>query len=186
MATGRVHGWTSAFGRNLAEAVTYPFESWRGTAGLVAVTVATYTLLVLTSMPGYSLQMLADGLRWFDLVLVDLTDTIYRTDGSTGLAIVALYAVLTGVAAVNAAAQLRLVGLAGLTDLTGVLPGVLASGCASCGAGLLGFLGFAGGLAALPYDGALLRIGGLVLLVFFLGRAGHPERCVVSPGVTEG
>ncbi|MFC4541363.1 hypothetical protein ACFO5R_05425 [Halosolutus amylolyticus] len=175
----------SGYLRNLSAAVSYPFETWRGTIGLVAVTLATYVLLVLSTMPEFSLQMLGDGLHWFDYVLVSLTETIYRTDGLSSLGIIVLYAVLTGVAVVNAVAQLRLVGPTGLTDLSGVVPGLLASGCASCGAGLLGFLGFAGGLAALPYDGALLRIAGLALLLFFLGRAGHPERCAIAPEATE-
>lgn len=162
---------------NLSAAVSYPFETWRGTIGLVIVTVATYLLLILSAMPEFSLQMLGDGLHWIDYVLVSLTETIYRTDGPSAIAVIVLYALLTGVAVVNAVAQLRLVGPTGLTDLSGVLPGLLASGCANCGAGLLGVLGVAGGLAALPYDGTLLRVGGLALLLFFLGRAGHPERC---------
>lgn len=170
---------------NLSEAVSYPFETWRGTIGLVFVTLATYVLLILSTMPEFSLQMLGDGLHWFEYVVVSLTETVYRTDGWTGLGIIVLYALLSGVAIVNAVAQLRLVGLSSLTDLTGVLPGLLASGCASCGAGLLGFLGFAGGLAALPYDGALLRVGGLALLLFFLGRAGHPERCAFTAEATQ-
>ncbi|TMT86483.1 hypothetical protein E2L06_07670 [Haloterrigena sp. H1] len=170
--------------RNLAAAVSYPFETWRGTFGLVFVTVATYVLLILSTMPEFSLQMLGDGLDWFAYVLVSLTETVYRSDGWTGLGIIVLYALLSGVAVVNAVAQLRFGGLSGLTDLSGVVPGLLASGCASCGAGLLGFLGFAGGLAALPYDGALLRIGGLALLVFFLGRAGHPEQCAFDTEAT--
>lgn len=172
----------AGFARNLTESMTYPFESWPGTAGLVLVGFATYVLLVGSTMPEFTLQMLGDGLHWFDDVLVSLTETIYRTDGLSGLAIIGLYALLTGVAVVNAAAQLHLVGLSSLTDISGVVPGLLASGCASCGAGLLGFLGFAGALTLLPYDGTLLQLGGLVLLVFFLGRAGHPERCALAPG----
>ncbi|RKD89039.1 hypothetical protein [Halopiger aswanensis] len=168
---------------NLSAAVSYPFETWRGTIGFVLVTVATYALLILTTMPEFSIQMLGDGLHWFEYVLVSLTETVYRTDGWTGLAVVVLYALLSGVAVVNAVAQFRFVGTSSLADLTGIVPGLLASGCASCGAGLLGVLGFAGGLAVLPYDGALLRVGGLGLLLFFLGRAGHPERCGVA---TEG
>ncbi|PCR88947.1 hypothetical protein [Natrinema ejinorense] len=168
---------------DLGAAITYPFETWRGTIGLVAVAAATYVLLLLSTMPAFSLQMLGDGLYWFEYVLVSLTETVYRTDGWTGLAVVVLYALLSGIAVVNAVAQFRFVGPSRLADLTGIVPGLLASGCASCGAGLLGFLGFAGGLAALPYDGALIRIGGLVLLLFFLGRAGHPERCAIP---TEG
>ncbi|UHQ95143.1 hypothetical protein [Haloterrigena alkaliphila] len=170
---------------NLSAAVSYPFETWRGTIALVLVAFATYVLMILSTMPEFSLQMLGDGLHWFEYVVVSLTETVYRTDGWTGLAVVVLYAFLSGIAVVNVAAQLRLVGLSSLTDLSGVVPGLLASGCASCGAGLLGFLGFAGGLAALPYDGASLRVGGLLLLLFFLGRAGHPERCAVTSGVTK-
>lgn len=168
---------------NLLEAASYPFETWRGTIGLVLVTVATYVLLIVSTMPEFSLQMLGDGLHWFEYVVVSLTETVYRTDGWTGLGIIVLYALLSGIAIVNVVAQLRIVGLSSLTDLSGVVPGLLASGCASCGAGLLGFLGFAGGLAALPYDGALLRVAGLALLLFFFGRAGHPERCAIA---TEG
>ena len=168
---------------NLSEAASYPFETWRGTIGLVLVTVATYILLILSTMPAFSLQMLGDGPHWFEYVVVSLTETVYRTDGWTGLGIIVLYALLSGIAVVNAVAQLRIVGPSSLADLSGVVPGLLASGCASCGAGLLGFLGLAGGLAALPYDGALVRVGGLLLLLFFLGRAGHPERCAIA---TEG
>ncbi|WP_254768486.1 hypothetical protein [Salinilacihabitans rarus] len=170
---------------NLSAALSYPFETWRGTVGLVVATLAVYVLLILSTMPTFSLQLLGDGLRWFDYALLSLTETVYRTDGATGLAVVALYALLSGVAIVNTVAQLRLVGPSGLADVSGVLPGVLASGCASCGAGLLGFLGFAGGIAALPFDGALLRVGGLFLLAFFLGRAGHPERCALATEVGE-
>ncbi|WP_255193260.1 hypothetical protein [Natronobeatus ordinarius] len=165
------------FLRNLAAAVSYPFESWRGTIGLVIVSLAIYVLLILSTMPAFSLQLLGDGLHWLDYALVSLTETVYRTDGPSGLALVVLYALLSGIAIVNAVAQLRVVGLSSLADVSGVLPGFLASGCASCGAGLLGFLGFAGGVAVLPFDGALLRVGGLLLLLFFLGRTGHPERC---------
>lgn len=170
---------------NLSAAVSYPFETWRGTIEVVVVSLAIYVLLILSTMPAFSLQLLGDGLHWFDYVLVSLTETVYRTDGPSGLAIVVLYALLSGIAIVNAVAQLRVVGLSSLADVSGVLPGFLASGCASCGAGLLGFLGFAGGVAVLPYDGALLRVGGLLLLLVFLGRAGHPERCSFATEVTE-
>ncbi|QLG48375.1 hypothetical protein [Natrinema halophilum] len=167
----------SEYLRNLSAAVLYPFETWRDTIGLVVLSLAIYVLLILSTMPTFTLQMLGDDFHWVTYVLVSLTETIYRSDGWTGLSIIVLYAVLSGIAVVNAVAQLRAIGPSSLTDLTGIFPGLVASGCASCGAGLLGFLGFAGGIAALPYDGALLRVGGLALLVFFLGRTGHPERC---------
>lgn len=59
----------------------------------------------------------------------------------------------------------------------------LVAGCASCGAGVLGALGFVGAMAALPFDGNLLRVGGIGLLLLFLGRAGDPRTCSVDGGV---
>ncbi|MFC6730566.1 hypothetical protein ACFQDG_18090, partial [Natronoarchaeum mannanilyticum] len=56
------------------------------------------------------------------------------------------------------------------------------AGCASCGAGVLGALGFVGAMAALPFDGNLLRVGGIALLLFFLGRAGDPQTCSIDGG----
>jgi len=166
--------------RNLGAAVAYPFETWRGTVGVTITASLTYVLLILSTMPEFSMQMLGDGLHWIDFVVVSLTETVYRSDGLAGLAIIAAYATFTGVAVVNTAARLRTVGRSSLTDLSGVLPAFLASGCASCGAGLLGTLGFVGGVAVLPYDGMLVRVGGLALLAFFLGRAGRPDRCLAG------
>lgn len=169
------------FPADLFDAMVYPFESWRGTLGLVAVTFLTYVLLVMSTMPEFTLQMLDDGLHWFEFVIVSLTENIYQTDGWSGLGAIVLYAWLTGVAVVVAVGQLQIGSSSGVASLTGVGPALAASGCASCGAGLLAFLGFAGGLTLLPFDGALLRFGGILLLVYFIGRAGHPDRCRVEP-----
>lgn len=169
------------FSSDLYDAMVYPFESWRGTIGLVGVTFVTYVLLVVSTMPEFALQMLGDGLHWFEFVIVSLSGNIYETDGWVGLGAIVLYAWLTGVAVVVAVGQLQIGSSSGVAGLTGVVPALAASGCASCGAGLLAFLGFAGGLTLLPFDGALLRVGGLVLLVYFIGRTGHPDRCRIEP-----
>lgn len=165
------------FSSDLYDAMVYPFESWGGTIGLMAVTFVTYVLLIVSTMPEFALQMLGDGLHWFEFVVVSLTENIYMTDGWPALGAIVLYAWLTGVAVVNAVGQLQIGSSSGVASLSGVVPALAASGCASCGAGLLAFLGFAGGISLLPFDGALLRFGGLLLLVFFIGRTGHPERC---------
>ncbi|ELY61007.1 hypothetical protein C492_09705 [Natronococcus jeotgali DSM 18795] len=114
---------------------------------------------------------------------VSLTETVYRTDGSSGLGAIVRYALLSGIAVVKVVARFQIVGLSSLADLSGVVPGLLASGRASRGAGFLGVPGSVGDLASLPYDGALRRVGGLLPSLFFSERAGHPERCGV---VTEG
>lgn len=166
---------------DLWAALSYPFASRGRIAITLAVAVGTYVLLILSTFPTYSMQMLSHGLQYFDTAVVALTQNTLRTVGYRGFGLIVTYAVLTGVAVTNVAAQFRLVGIDSTRDLVGVLPGLLASGCASCGAGVLGLLGFAGAMAVLPFHGDLLRVGGIVLLLGFLARSGDPQRCRVSP-----
>jgi hypothetical protein len=166
------------FGSQLGRALAYPFSSGPRLVATVTVAAVTFVLLILSTFPTYTMQMLGAGVQQYLIrVFVDLLDTTYRSVGAVGVGLIVAYAVLTGVALVNATAQLRVTGISSLSDLTGVIPGLLASGCASCGAGMLGFLGFTGALAAMPFHGDLLRVGGLLLLLFFLGRAGDPRQC---------
>ncbi|WP_267642215.1 hypothetical protein [Haloarchaeobius amylolyticus] len=170
------------FGAGLREALGYPVGSPRRATAALLVAVLTYCVLVLSTFPTYSAQMLGAGLHYLDYVLVSLTQTTVRSNGWLGLALIVVYAALTGVAAVNAVAQVSVQGLSGSTDLGGTLPGLVVSGCAGCGAGVLGLFGFAGALAAMPFHGNLLRVGGLLLLLFFLGRTGDPTTCRYRPG----
>lgn len=165
------------FGGQLRTALAYSFGSGRRAVAAGVVAVATYVLLVLSTFPEMSIQMLGAGLHWVDETLVLLTRNTYATNGATGLGLLVAYAALTGVAVVNTAGQVRTMGVSSASDLVGVLPGLVASGCASCGAGLLGFLGFAGAMAALPFHGDLLRVGGIALLLGFLARSGDPREC---------
>lgn len=164
-------------GNGLAAALSFPLTTNRRALGAAVVAVVTYVALVLSSFPEYSAQMLAAGFGYLDNAVLALTANTYATIGPFGLGLIVMYAVLTGVALTNVVTQLRLQDVSGVRDLVGVVPGLLASGCASCGAGVLGLLGFAGALAAMPFDGNLLRLGGIVLLLFFLGRSGDPRTC---------
>ena len=162
-------------------ALAYPLTSTARTLAFAGSAAVTYVVLVLSSFPAYSLQMLTADPRYLDEAVVALTANTYATVGAVGLTLVVAYAVLTGVAVTNAVGQVNRRGLAGTSGLSGVVPGLVASGCASCGAGLLGLLGFAGALTTLPFHGNLLRAGGLVLLGWYLARAGDPRYCTVSP-----
>lgn len=166
------------FATQLVAALRYPFTSWSRLVTATVLAAATFVVLILSTFPTYTIQMLGAGVRQYLLrAFLDLLDTTFRSVGFIGVGLIASYAVLTGIAVVNVATQLRVAGLSSLSDLTGVLPGLVVSGCASCGAGVLGLLGFTGALAALPFHGDLLRVGGLLLLLFFLGRAGDPRHC---------
>lgn len=169
----RLSRWTDDFGA----ALRFPLSSPRRAVATTIVAVAVYLLLILSTFPEYSIQMLGAGLGYLDTAVVALTRTTYRSVGWLGLGLIVAYGVLTGVALTNMVAQVRFQGVSDASDAAGLVPGLVASGCASCGAGLLGFLGFAGVLAAMPFHGNLLRVGGLVLLVGVLVRTGDPRTC---------
>lgn len=167
-------------GGRLGRAMQFPVSSGRRLALTALAAVATYVVLILSTFPGMSVQMLAAGPQWFDETLVLLTQNTLATVGVAGLALVVVYALLTGMALTVTAAQFRADGGSSASTLGGVVPGFVVSGCASCGAGVLGLLGFAGALAAMPFHGNLLRLAGILLLVGFLAHAGDPRRCRVD------
>jgi hypothetical protein len=168
--------------RDLCDALGYPLTSDARLLVTAVVTVATYVVLVLSSFPQFSVRVLAIDPTDVGYAVTALTREVYLTTGYLGLALVAVYAVLTGIAATNALALVQRAHRRGASTIVGVLPGLLAAGCASCGAGVFGALGFVGAMAALPFDGNLLRLGGIALLLVFLGRAGDPRTCAVDRG----
>ena len=176
--TGASRGWT----RSLRDALVYPLTSDLRLLSTAVGTVVTYVVLVLSSFPQFSIQVLASDPADVVYAVSALTREVYLSTGAFGLALVAGYAVLTGIATTNALALVRRARRRGASTIVGVLPGVIAAGCASCGAGVLGVLGFVGAMATLPYDGNLLRVGGIVLLLYFLGRAGDPRTCSLDGG----
>ena len=167
------------FRANLVAALSFPLTTNQRVLSAAIGSILTYVVLILSSFPEYSVQMLAGGLYYVDDAVLALTANTYASIGSLGLGLIVAYAVLTGIAMTNVIAQLQMHTISSVRDLFGVVPGLLASGCASCGAGVLGLLGFAGALAALPFNGNLLRLGGIVLLLYFLHRSGDPRACEV-------
>lgn len=173
-------GWTAGvrdWSRDLRDALAFPLTSDGRLLLAGAVTLLTYVVVVLSTFPRFSLQVLSRDLGDLPWSVAVLTRETYLGGGWTTVALVVAYALLTGVAVANAVAHVRQVRSSGVSTVAGVVPGFVAAGCASCGAGVLGALGFAGALATLPYGGDLLRLAGVLLLLFFLGRAGDPRRC---------
>jgi len=179
-----VSGTSGVAGRNwardLRDALVYPLTSDLRLLSAAVATAVTYVVLVLSSFPQFTIQMLTNDPTDIVYAVTALTREVYLSTGWLGIGLVAAYAVLTGVATINALALVRRARRTGASTIVGVLPGVLAAGCASCGAGVLGALGLVGAMAALPFDGNLLRLGGIALLLFFLGRAGDPQTCSID------
>lgn len=168
--------------RDLREALGHPLTSDSRLALAGLVTAATYVVLVLSTFPQFTLQLLSRNPADVGYAVAALTREVYLGSGWIGLALVTIYALLTGVAVTNSVALVRRARHRGASTAVGVLPGMLAAGCASCGAGVLGALGFVGAMAMLPFDGNLLRVGGILLLLGFLARAGDPRTCTIRGG----
>lgn len=161
----------------LLAAAVFPLTTGQRAVSAAIGAGLTYVLLVLSAFPGYTVQMLRSGLGYVDEVVLALTANAYATAGWIGVALIVAYSVLTGVTLVVAWTQVRTQWTASAGGISGVVPGLLASGCASCGTGLLGLFGVAGAVAALPFHGNLLRLGGIVLLLGYLARTGDPRTC---------
>jgi len=167
--------------RGLRSALAYPLTSNGRLLTAGVATSATYVVLVLSSFPQFSVQVLTRDPTDLVYAVPALTREVYLGTGWLGIGLVAAYALLTGVAVTNALALVRRARRAGASTLAGIVPGLLAAGCASCGAGVLGALGFVGAMAVLPFEGNLLRVGGIALLAVFLGRTGDPRTCAIDP-----
>ncbi|WP_049980075.1 hypothetical protein [Halolamina rubra] len=177
MTEPRRRGWLA----DLRDGLAYPLTSNRRLLLAAVATVVTYSVLVLSAFPQFAVQILTRDPAQFGYAVTALSRQLYLGTGWLGVALVAAYALLTGVAVTNAVTLLRRARRGGASTLAGVVPGLLAAGCASCGAGVLGTLGLLGAMAALPFEGNLLRVGGILLLAYFLGRTGDPRTCSIEP-----
>lgn len=137
------------------------------------------TSMILLSFPMYSYQLLSADILYFFTAMKALTINLYETAGITGVALTVVYSITGGIAVTNLTQQLKFQGT-GLKNSGLIAPGIVLSGCAGCGAGVLGLIGLTGALAALPFEGNLVRLGGIGLIVYFLGKTGHPKKCEIK------
>lgn len=137
-----------------------------------------FLLVVFSANPGYSIQMLTSGLQYWDIAFMTRFYGILANTGYTGVLLTAGFSTLVGMTMTNTVVQLKNSRLS--ADALGALPGFLAGGCASCGVGVLTVLGFGGVLASMPFQGNLLRLGGIVLLLGLIVRTGDPDTCKIK------
>jgi hypothetical protein len=136
---------------------------------------AVFVVVVYLSFPTYSVQMIGAGRG--TVALVALIENLYWTTGISGIILVAVYAILAGIAVVIGAGHLLVRSSSGAVGTAGLLPGVFAASCASCAPGLFGLVGAAGAVSLFPVNGTLVRLAAILLLLLFLNSAGHPSRC---------
>lgn len=144
--------------------------------GLLSFTI--FFLLVLSSFPEYSYQMLTSGIVYWCTAFKDLLQNMLNSVGLGSIVITAFYSVFTSIAILHAGISIKQNSFEG-KSLASISPGLLVTGCAGCGAGILGLVGFAGALTLFPFGGDLIKVAGIILLLYFIGDSGNPEVCRV-------
>ncbi|MDY6766480.1 MAG: hypothetical protein SVW77_03865 [Candidatus Nanohaloarchaea archaeon] len=164
----------------LWKAVDGTFSSRRSLVFGALLTASLYGVLVLSTFPEYTYQLLSADLFYLDQAILALTANLYATIGVFGLGLMGVYAVLTAVALMHFFIQVRSSGMGGALTGAGTAPAFLVGGCAGCGAGVLGLVGAAGAITLLPFQGNGIRLAGILLLAGVLGYAGDPRTCSVD------
>lgn len=138
---------------------------------------AAFLLTVFSSSPEYSIQMIFAGINYWSMAFITRLSGMYTTTGAAGIMLTSVFSLLVGVTLTNTLVQIKRNKIS--FDTLGALPGFLAAGCASCGVGVLSLLGLGGVLASMPFQGNLLRLGGILLLAELIIRTGSPDNCKV-------
>jgi hypothetical protein len=160
----------------LEEAATASVESRKAKA-ITAISTALFLVaMILLSFPGYSYQLLSTNPLYIPTAMEALTINLYNSAGLLAVILTLIYSLVGGITITNVVQQLKFQG-GGLKNAGMLTPAIAISGCAGCGAGVLGLIGLTGALAVLPFEGNLFRLGGIGLLVYFLGKSGHPKKC---------
>jgi hypothetical protein len=163
---------------NLKKGVKTPFESFSSSLLTLSISFISLVMMALSGSLVYSYQMFSYGPNyWVPLMQSRLTG-LYLEGGIIGLFSSIIYSLLIGITLYNFAVQLRNSGLS-LRNLSGIGPSFLAAGCAGCGVGLLSLAGLTGAIAVLPFNGQLIRLGGMLLLVYYIAKTGDPRTCSI-------
>jgi hypothetical protein len=167
-----------AWRNDLSEGLTASISNRYRATGTLLGGLAAFLLTIFTASPTYSMQMLSSGFRYWGIAFITRFTGVLMNTGYTGMLLTLAFSALVGVTLTNTVIQLRM-NRVDLSSL-GALPGFLAGGCASCGVGVLSLLGFGGVLASMPFQGNLLRLGGVLLLTVLIVRTGNPETCGIQ------
>jgi hypothetical protein len=152
-------------------------DKWK-TSSTVLVSGLFFILLALSTSINYSIQMFSAGLEYWVPAIQFTIRGFYLNGGWTEIILNVIYSGLVGVIMTNTYTQFRSSGLE-LENLSGIAPGILVAGCAGCGVGLLSLLGLSGIVLSLPFQGLGLKITGMFILIYFIGRIGNPKTCSI-------
>lgn len=163
--------WKQAFITGVKSSV-----STKKRAGLtLSVGLSVFILSLLLANPQYSWQMITSGTQYWSIALQTRFYGVLDMSGVAGVLLTSIFSFMTGITLTNTAIQLKMNSIS--YDALGAIPGIAAAGCASCGVGVLSLLGLGAVMASLPFNGNLLRLGAVMILLFVITRTGDPETC---------
>lgn len=157
-------GFKSAFG-----------NKWR-TLSTLLISGLFFILLALSTAINYSTQMFSAGLEYWVPAIIFTIKGFYLNGGITEVMLNILYSILVGVILINTYTEFKNVGLK-IENLSSIAPGILVAGCAGCGVGIASLIGLSGIIASLPFQGLGLKILGILIIIYFIGRIGNPMIC---------
>lgn len=156
------------------------FQGWRRKAVFISISLLTYFFFTFNTNIPWNTELLFGNTLGFTKVISIGTETMLQ-GGITNLALKVIYSLIIPATLINFGIQLRSKNFNKHT-LTAMLPGFIAGGC-GCGIGLLGFLGVAGAVTALPFQGNLVLLAGLILMIYSLNTMGDPDNCEINVSI---
>lgn len=149
----------------------------RRALGTSLIVFLTYSFFAFNTNIPWNVDILSAGLLNFPRVLHLGTVSMIQ-GGYLGFILKITYSVLIGITLTNFAVQVSMKNFS-KSSLTSLAPGVIAGGC-GCGLGVLSLIGLAGATALLPFNGNLVVVAGMGLMLYALNDMGDPQKCDVK------
>lgn len=162
---------------NVSDGISFALETRKRIVTVAVMSLAVFSLLIMSSFPSYTFQMLTASPLYIGEVLASLTVNTYASSGLLGVFLVGVYSIATAFATLMLYHSVSVKGLKNIMGAGSLAPAALIGGCASCGAGILGLMGFMGAVSAFPFGGNLVRFAGLMLVIFYMSEEGNPRTC---------
>lgn len=164
--------------KNLKKGFQTGFSSRYRVLSTLVLSVFVFLLMVLSTDVPWHLETLRGGLSYWDDAFLNGVASM-QISGLHTVPLNILYAMLSGTVLTSFGTSLSSGKLAS-KELGSVLPGFLATGCASCGVGLAGVIGVTGLAATLPFEGTLVKVAGILLLLYALQSFGKSDVCAID------
>lgn len=161
--------------RRIIASTLSSFKNWKRAGATFTTSLMFYSLFAFNTNLPWNLEILRTG-NW--LQILDYGTASLLASGILGFSLTAFYSVVAGVTVVVTVVTLKTNGLE-LSGIGSTAPGFLAAGC-SCGLGIAGILGMAGVTSALPFQGNLIKLLGVSLMLYALAELGKSEKCDIN------